>query len=166
MYYIIATSQQTEVGKMEAVTHFLFLGSRIPADGDCRRDIRRRLPLGRKAMTNLDSVLRSKDITLWTKVHIFKAMVIPVVMYGCESGTIKKAEYRRTDTFELWCWKRPLRVPWTAKRSNQSIVKKINPEYSLEGLTEDEATIFGLPDVNSSMEKALMPGKTEGRRKG
>ena len=122
--------------------------------------------LCRKATINLDSVLRSKDITLWTKVHIFKAMVIPVVMYGCESGTIKKAEYRRTDTFELWCWKRPLRVPWTAKRSNQSIVKKINPEYSLEGLTEDEATIFGLPDVNSSMEKALMPGKTEGRRKG
>ena len=118
---------------MEAVTYFLFLGSKIPEDGDCRREIRRWTLLGRKAMTNLDSLLKSKNITLLTKVHIVKAMVFPVVRYGCESWTIKKAEYQRIDASELWCWRRLLRVPWTARRSNQSIVKKINPEYSLEG---------------------------------
>ena len=118
---------------METVTEFIFLGLKITAAGDCSHEIKRRLLLGRKAMTNLDSVLKSKDITLLTKVHIVKAMVFSVVMYGCESWTIKKAEHRRIDAFELWCW-RLLRVPWTAKRSNQSILKEINPENSLEGL--------------------------------
>ena len=112
---------------------FLFLGSKITADGDCSHEIRHLL-LGRKAMTNLDSVLKNRDITLPTKVCIVKAMVFPVVMYGCESWTIKKAECRRSDVFELWCWRRLLRVPWTARRSNQSMLKKISPEYSLEGL--------------------------------
>ena len=119
---------------MEAVTDFLFLSSKITVDGDCSREIRRWLLLGRKAMTNLDSVLKSKDITLPTKVCIVKVMVFPVVMYRCESWTIKKAECQRIDAFELWCWRRLLRVPWTTKRSNQSILKEINPEYFLEGL--------------------------------
>ena len=114
---------------MEVVTDFLFLGSKITADGDCSREIRRRLLLGRKAMTNPDSVLKSRDITLPTKVHIVKAMVFPVAMYGCETWTVKKAECRRI-AFKLWCWRRLLRVPWTASRSNQSILRKINPEYS------------------------------------
>ena len=119
---------------MEMVTDFIFLGSKITADGDCSHEIRRRLLLGRKAMTNLDSILKSRDITLPTKVHIIKAMVFPVVIYGCESWTVKKAERQRIDAFELWCWRRLLRVPWTARRSNQSILKEISPEYSLEGL--------------------------------
>ena len=109
-------------------------GSKITADGDCSHEIKRHLLLGRKAMTNLESILKIRDITLLTKVRLVKAMVFPVVMYGCESWTIKKAEHQRIDAFELWCWKRLLRVPWTTRRSNQSIVKKISPEYSLEGL--------------------------------
>ena len=128
------TSWKIEWETMETVTDFIFLGSKISADGDCSHEIRRCLLLGRKAMTNLDSVLKSRDITLPTKVHLVKAMVFPVVMYGCESWTRKKAESQRTDAFELWCWRRLLRVPWTAKRSNQSILKEISPEYSLEGL--------------------------------
>ena len=119
---------------METVTDFIFLGSKITADGDYSHEIKRHLLLGRKTMTNLDSILKSRDITLPTKAHIVKAMVFPVVMYGCESWTIKKAERRRTDAFELWSWRRLLRVPWTARRSNQSILKEISPEYSLEGL--------------------------------
>ena len=119
---------------METVTDFVFLGSRITADGDCSHEIKRRLLLGRKVMTNLDSILKSRDITLPTKICLVKGMVFPVVMYGCECWSIKKAECRRIDAFELWCWRRLLRVPWTAKRSNQSILKVISPEYSLEGL--------------------------------
>ena len=119
---------------METVTDFIFLGPKIRADGDYRHEIKRHLLLGRKAMTNLYSILKSRDITLPTEVCLVKAMVFPVAMYGCESWTIKKAEHRRVDAFELWCWRRLLRVPWTAKRANQSILKEINPEYSLEGL--------------------------------
>ena len=128
------TSWQIDGETMETVTTFIFLGSKITADGDCSHKIKRPLLLGRKAMTNLDSILKSKDITLSTKVHLVKAMVFPVVMYGCQSWAIKKSEHRRIDTFELWCWRRCLRVPWTARRSNQSILKEISPEYSLEGL--------------------------------
>ena len=119
----------------EPVTDFIFLGSKNTADGDCSYEIKRHLLPGRKVMTKLDSILKSRDITLPTKVHLVKAMVFPVVMYGCEIWTIKKAEQQRIDAFELWCWRRLLRVPWTARRSNQSILKKISPEYSLEGLT-------------------------------
>ena len=119
---------------METVRVFIFLGSKITADGDCSHEIKRHLLLGRKAMANLDSILKSRDITLPTKVCLVKARIFPVVMYGCESWTIKKAEHRRIDAFELWCWRRLLGVPWTARRSNQSILKEINPEYSLEGL--------------------------------
>ena len=120
--------------KAEVVTDFLFLGSKITADGDCSHEIRRQLLLGRKAMTNLDRMLKSRDITLQTQVCIVKAMVFLVVMYGCESWTVKKAEHQRIDAFQLWCWRRLLRVPWTAKRLNQSILREINPEYSLERL--------------------------------
>ena len=119
---------------METVSDFIFLGSKITADGDCSHEIKRHLLLGRKVMTNLDSILKSRDITLPTKVHLAKSMVFPVVMYGCESWTVKKAEHPRTDAFELWCWRRLLSVPWTARRSNQSILKEISPEYSLKGL--------------------------------
>ena len=120
---------------METVTNFIFLGSKVTADGDCSHEIKRRLLLGRKAMTNLDSILKSRDITLPPKVHLVKATVFTVVMYGCESWTLKKAERQRIDAFELLCrWRRLLRVPWTARRSNQSILKEISPEYSLEGL--------------------------------
>ena len=119
---------------MEVVTDFLFLGSKITADGDHSHEIRRQLLLGRKAMTSLDSVLKSRDITLLTKVHVVKAMIFPVVTYSCESWTIKKAESQRIDAFELWCWRRLLRVPWTTRISNQSILREINPEYSLERL--------------------------------
>ena len=118
----------------ETVSDFIFLGSKITADGDCSHDIKRRLLLGRKVTTNLDSILKSRDITLPTKVHLVKAVVFPVVTYGCESWTIKKARHPRIDAFGLWCWRRLLRVPWTARRSNQSILKEISPEYSLEGL--------------------------------
>ena len=119
---------------METVRDFIFLGSKITADSDYSHEIKRRLLLGRKAVTNLDSILKSRDITLPTKVHTVKAMVFPAVMYRCESRTIEKAELRKLDAFELWCWRRLLRVPWTARRSNQSVLKEINPEYSLEGL--------------------------------
>uniref|UniRef100_A0AC11DCN1 Uncharacterized protein n=1 Tax=Ovis aries TaxID=9940 RepID=A0AC11DCN1_SHEEP len=119
---------------VETVSDFIFLGSKITADGDCSHEIKRLLLLGRKVMTNLDSIFKSRDITLPTKVRLVKAMVFPVVMYGCESWTVKKAECRRTDAFELWCWRRLLRVPWTARRSSQSILKKINPGISLEGM--------------------------------
>ena len=127
-------SWQIDGDTMETVRDFMFLGSKITADGDCSHEIKWLLLLGRKAMTKLDSILKSRNITLPTKVHLVKAMVFPVLMYGCESWTIKKAECWRTDGFELWCWRRFWRVPWTARRSNQSILKKISPEYSLEGL--------------------------------
>ena len=127
-------SWQIDGETMETVTDFIFLGSKITADGECSPKIKRRLPLGRKVMTNPDSILKSRDITLLTKACIAKAMVFPVVMYGCESWTIMKAECRRIDAFELWCWRRLLKVLWTSKRSNQSILKEISPEYSLEGL--------------------------------
>ena len=127
------TSWQIDGETMETVTDFTFLGSKITADGDCSHEIKSCLLLERKVMTNLDSILKSRDITLPTKVHLVKAMVFPVVMYGCESWTIKKAECRKIDAFELWCWRRLLRVPWTARRSNQSILKEISLEYSLEG---------------------------------
>ena len=144
-----------------------FLGSKITADGDCSHEIKRCLLLGRKAMTNLDSILKSRDITLLTKVHLVKAMVFPVVMYGCESWIIKKAECRRIDAFELWCWRRLLRVPWTARRSNQSIQKEINPECSLEGLMlKLKLQYFGhLMQRTDSDEKTLMLGKIENRRR-
>ena len=129
----IITSWQIDGETVETVADFIFLGSKITADGDCSHEIKRRLLLGRKVMTNLDSI-KSKDITLSTKVHLIKAMVFPVVMYGCESWTIKKAEHWRIDAFELWCWRRLLRVPWTARRSNQYILKEISPRCSLEGL--------------------------------
>ena len=119
---------------MKAVTDFIFLSSKITADGDCSHEIKRRLLLGRKAMTNLDSILKSRDVTLTTKVYLVQSMVFPVVMYGCESWTIKRTEHRRIDAFEPWCWRKHLRVPWTARRSNQSILKEISPEYSSEGL--------------------------------
>ena len=127
------TSRQIDGETMETVTDFIF-GSKITADGDCSHEIKRHLLLGRKAMTNLDGVLKSRDVTLPTKVCLVKAMVFPVVMYGYESWTIKKAEHGRIDAFELWCWRRLLRVPWTARGSNQSILKEVSPEYSLEGL--------------------------------
>ena len=128
------TSWQIDVETVEILADFIFLGSKIAADGDCSHEIKRHLVLGRKVMINLDSILKSRDITLPTKVHVVKAVVFPVVMYGCESWTVKKDEHQRIDVFELWCWRRLLRVPWTARRSNQSILKEINPEYSLEGL--------------------------------
>ena len=128
------TSWQIDGETVETVADFTFLGSKLTADGDCSQKIKRCLLLGRKAMTNLDSILRSRDITLPTNVHLVKAMVFPVVMYGCESWTLKKAEHQRIDAFELWCWRRLLRVPWTVGRSSQSILKEISPEYSLEGL--------------------------------
>ena len=126
------TSWQIDGETMETVTDFIFLGSKITVDGDCSHEIKRRLLLGRKAMTNLDNILKSRDIILPTKVHLVKAVVFLVVMYGCESWTVKKAERRRIDDFELWCWRRLLKVPQTARRSNQSILKEISPEYSLE----------------------------------
>ena len=132
MVSIPITSWQIDRETMETVTDFIFLGSKITVDGDCSQEVKRHLLLGRKAMTNLDSILKSKDITLLTKVHIFKAMVLSVVMYRCESWIIEQAEHKRIDAFEMWCWRRLLRVPWTARRSNQSILKEISPEYSLE----------------------------------
>ena len=125
---------QVDGETVETVSDFIFLGSKVTADGDCSREIKRCLLLGRKVMTNLDSIFKSRDVTLSTKVHLVKAMVFPVVMYGCESWTVKKAECRRIDAFELWCWRRLFRVPWTARRSNQSILKNISPGFSLEGL--------------------------------
>ena len=160
-------SSQVTILAMETVRDFIFLGSKMSADGYCSHEIKRHLLLGRKAMTNLDNILKSRDITLPTKVHLVKAMVFLVVMYGCESWTIKKAEHQRIDTFELWCWKRLLRVPWTARRSNQSILKEISPEYSLEGLMlKRKLQYFGhLMRRTDSLEKTLMLGKIEGRRR-
>ena len=154
---------------MKVVTDFLFLGSKITVDGDCSHEIRRRLLLGRKAMTNLDSVLKSRDITLPTKVRIVKAMILPMGTYSCDSWTIKKAEHReRIDAFELWCWRRLLRVPWIARRSNQSILREINSEYSLEGLMlKLKLQYFGhLKQTADSLKKSLVPGKIEDRRRG
>ena len=128
------TSWKIDGETVEIVSDFIFLGSKITADGDCSHEIKRRLLLGRKVMTNLDSILKNRDLTLPTKVRLVKAMVFPAFMYGCESWTVKKAERQRIDAFELWCWRRLLRVPWTARRSNQSILKEISPEISLEGM--------------------------------
>ena len=152
---------------VETVSDFILGGSKITADGDCSHEIKRCLLLGRKVMTNLDSILKTRDITLSTKVHLVKAMVFPVVMYGCESWTIKKAEHRRIDAFELWCWRRLLRVPWTARRSNQSILKEISPGCSLEGLMlKLKLQYFGhLMWRADSFQKTLMRGKNEGRRR-
>ena len=143
--------------------HFIFLGSKIIVDGAYSHTIKRHLLLGRKAMTNLDSILKSRDITLQTKVHLVKAMVFPVVMYGCESWTIKKAERWRIDVFKLWCWRRLLRVPWSARRSNQSILKEISPEYSLEGLMLKFQYFGHLMWTADSLEKTLMLRKVEGK---
>ena len=151
---------------METLTDFIFFSSKITADGDCSHEIKRFMLLGRKVVKNLDSILKSRDITLLTKVHLVKALVFPVVMYGCESWTIKKAEHQRIDAFELWCWRRLLRVPWTAGRSKQSILKEISPEYSLEGLMlKLKLQSFGyLMQRTDSFEKILMLGKIEDRR--
>ena len=152
---------------METVTDFIFLGSKITADGDCSHEIKRHLLLGRRAMTNLDSILKSRDMTLLTKVRLVKAMVFPVVTYGCASWTIKKAEHQRIDVFELWCWTRLLRVPWTARRTNLSILNEISPEYLLEGLIlKLKLQYFGhLMRRTDSLEKTLMPGKNGGGRR-
>ena len=163
----LITSWQIDGETMETVTDFIFGGSKITADGDCSHEIKRHLLLGRKVMINLDSILKSRDITLATKVHLIKAMVFPVVMCGCESWTIKKAKRCRIDAFELWCWRRLLRVPWTARRSNHSILKEISPEYLLEGLMlKLKLQYFGhLMQRTDSFEKTLMLGKIEGRRR-
>ena len=152
---------------VETVSDFIFLSSKITADGDCSHEIKRRLLLGRKVMTNFDSILKSRDITLPTKVHLIKAMVFPVVMYGCKSWTGKKAECQRINAFELWCWRRLLRVPWTARRSNQSILKEINPGIFLEGMMlKLKLQYFGhLMQRVDSLEKTLMLGGIGGRRK-
>ena len=153
-------------GNNETVRDFILGGSKITADGDCSyHEIKRRLLLGRKVMTNLDNILKSRDITWLTNVHLVKAMVFPVVIYGCESWTLKKAEYQIIYTFELWCWGKLLKIPWTAKRANQSILKAISPEYSLEGLMlKLKLQYFGhLMQRADSFEKTLMLGKMEGR---
>ena len=158
------TSWQIDGKTMKTVTDFVLGGSKITADGDCSHEIKRCLLLGRKVMTNLDSIFKSRDITLPTLV---KAMVFPVVMYGCESWTVKKAECQRIDAFELWCWKRLLRVPWTARRSNQSILKEISPEFSLERLMlKLKLQYFGHMQRADSLEKTLMLGGIGGRRRG
>ena len=161
------TSWEIDGETVETVSDFIFLGSKITADGDCSNEIKRRLFLGRKVMTNLDSIFKSRDITLSTNVHLVKAMVFPVVMYGCESWTVKKAERGRIDAFELWCWRRLMRVPWTARRSNQSILKEISLGCSLEGLMlKLKLQYFGhLMRKADSFEKTLMLGKIEGRRR-
>ena len=162
------TSRQIDGETMETVTDFIFGGSKVTADGDCSHEIKRHLLLGRKVMTNLDSVSKSRCITLPPKVHLVKALFFPIVTYGCESWTIKKAEHQR-NAFELWCWRRLLRVPWTARRSNQSILKDISPEYSLEGLMQKlKPQYFGhLMWRADSLEKPVMLGKIEGKsRKG
>ena len=159
------TSWQIEGEKVEVGTYFIFLGSKITMDNDCCHEIKRWLLLGRKVMTKLDSILQSRDITLLTKICIVKDTVFLVVMYGCESYTIKKAEHRRTGAFKLWCW-RLLRVPWIARRSNQSILKEINPEYSLEGLRKLKLLYSGhLMQRVNTLKKALMLGKIEGKRR-
>ena len=156
------TSCQIDGETVETVANFIFGISKITADGDCSHEIKGCLLLGRKAMTNLDSIFKSRDITLPTKVHLVKAMVFPVVMFGCESWTIKKAKHQRIDAFELWCWRRLLRVPWTARRSNQSILKEISPGCSLERL-KLKLQYFGLMWRTDSFEKTQMLGKIEGR---
>ena len=152
---------------METVRDYVLGGSKITAGGDCSHEIKRHLLLGRNAMTNLDSILKSRDITLPTKVHLVKTMVFPVVMYGCESLNIKKAQHQRIDAFELWCWRRLLRVPWTAGRSNQSILKEISPKCSLEGLMlKLKLQYFGhLMRKTDTLEQTLLLGKIEGRRR-
>ena len=171
MYVAKNWTQLRYIGNRETVEtmsdFFFFLGPQITADGDCGHEIKRCLLLGRKVMTNLVSILKSKDITLPTKVHIVKAKVFPVVTYGCESWTIMKAEHRRIDAFELWCWRRLLRVPWTARRSNQSILKEISPGISLEGMIlKLKLQYFGhLMRRADSLEKTLMLGGIEGRRR-
>ena len=161
------TSWEIDGETVETVSDFIFLGSKIIVDGDCSHEIKRRLLLGRKAMTNLDSIFKSRDITLPTKVHLVKAMAFPVVMYGCESWTVKKSEHRRIDAFELWCWRGLLRVPWISGRSSQSILKEISPEYLLEGLMlKLKLQYFGhLMQRADSFEKTLMLGKIEGKRR-
>ena len=161
------TSWEIDGERVETVSDFILGGSKITANGDCSHEIKRRLLLGRKVMTNLDSMLKSRDITLPTKVRLVKAMVFPVVVYGYESWTIKKAEHQGIDAFELWCWTRLLRVPWTARRSNQSILKEISPEYSLGGLMlKLKLQDFGhLMRRTDTLEKTLMLGKIEGGRR-
>ena len=163
----LITSWEIDGETVETVADFILGGSKITAGDDCSHEIKRRLLLGSKVMTNLDSILKSRDITLPTKAHLVKAMVFPVVMYGCEGWTIKKAEHRRIDAFELWCWRRLLRVPWTARRSNQSILKEISPGCSLEGLMlKLKLQNFGhLMQRADSFETTLMLGKIEGRRR-
>ena len=162
------TSWEIDGETVGTVSDFIFGDSKITADGECSHEIKRHLLLGRKVMTNLDSIFKSRDITLPTKVCLVNAMVFPVVTYGCESWTIKKAEHQKIDAFELWCWRRLLIVPWTARRSNQSILKEISPEYSLEGLMlKLKLQYFGhLMGRIDSFEKTLMLGKIEGRRRG
>jgi len=163
----LLTSWKIDGETKETVTDFIFLGSKITADVDCTHEIKSRLLLGRKAMANLDRALKSRVITLLTKVHMVKAMVFPVVMYGCDSWTINKAERQRIDAFELWCWRRLLRVLWTARRSNQSVLKEVSPEYSLEGLMlKLKLQYFGhLMRRSDSFEKTLMLGRIEGGRR-
>ena len=160
-------SQQIDAEKMETVTDFIFLDSKTNVDGDCSHKVKKHLLLGRKAITNLDSILKSRDITLLTKIHIVKAMVFPVVMYGCESWTIRKAEHQKFNNLESQCWRRLLRVPWTARRSNQSILREINPEYSLEGLMlKLKLQYFGhLMQRTDPLEKILMLGNIESKRR-
>ena len=155
------------LGNNGKVSYFIFLGFKITADGDCSNEIKRHLLLGRKAMTNLDNILKSRDITLLKIFHIAKAMIFPVVIYGCKSWTTKKAECQRIDAFQLWCWRGLLRIPWTARRWNQSILKEINPEYSLAGLMlKLKLQYFGhLMQRADSLEKTLMLGKIEGKRR-
>ena len=161
------TSWQIDGETMETVTDFIFCGSKITSDGDCSHEIKRCLLLGRKVMTNLDSILKSRDITLPTKVRLVKTMVFPIIMYRCESWTIKKTRCWKIDAFKLWCWRRLLRVPWTARRSNQSILKEINLEYSLEGLMlKLKLQYFGhLMQMAYTVEKTLLLAKIEGRRR-
>ena len=162
------TSWEIDGETVETVPDFIFLGSKITADGDCSHEIKRHLLLGRKVVTKLDSILESRNITLPTKVHLVKAMVFPIVMYGCESWTLKKAEHLRIDAFELWCWRRLLRVPWTARQSNHYILKEISPEYSLEELMlKLKLQYFGhLMPRTDSLEKTLILGTIEGSRRG
>ena len=162
------TSWQIDGETVETVADFIFWGSKITADGDCSHEIKRHLLLGRKVMTNQDSILKSRDITLSTKVHLIKAMIFPVVMYGCESWTVKTAEHQRIDAFELWYWRRLLRVPWTARRSNHSILKEISPGISLEGMMlKLKLQYFGhLMRRVDSLEKTLILGGIRGRRRG
>ena len=163
------TSWEIDGETVETVSGFMFLDSKITADGDCSHEIKRRLLLGRKVMANLDSILKSRDITLPTKVRLVKAMVFPVVMYGCESGRVKKAEHRRIDAFELWCWRRLFRVPWTARRSNQSILKEISPGCTLEGMMlKLKLQYFGplMQRVNSLEKTLMLAGFGDRRRRG